>query len=196
MAILSDETLSDEKLNDEKTISSNVQNDQPSKGEVFTPNPSGLVWVERWTELLDSKFTIPGTNLRFGIDFLMGLVPGLGDTVSLGFSGVLIATMAKKGASGQLVVRMLLNVLFDTVFGSIPILGNVFDLYFKANQRNLRLMQEHYGEGKHSGSAWPLLALIGSVLLAAFALIVWGSISLASYLIGLFQASMLLQTIV
>ena len=140
-----------------------------------TDKRSRLAWVERWTDLLDTKFAIPGTNIRFGADFLMGLIPGVGDSISLGFSGMLIVNMAKHGASSQLIVRMLLNVLLDTTLGSIPLLGNVFDLFYKANQRNLRLMQEHYEEGKHSGSAVPLLILVAIALLLAIGAMLWGA---------------------
>lgn len=127
-----------------------------------------LQWVEQLTRLLDAQFRIPGTNVRFGADFLLGLVPGAGDLVSMAFSGLLISTMAKHGASGRLIGRMLTNVLLDTLVGSVPILGNVFDLFYKANVRNLKLMKEHYHEGKHAGSAWPVVLIIMLVLALAF----------------------------
>ena len=164
--------------------STNAHFTQPPT-EVNVVDPTKLTWVERWTELLDSKFTIPGTNIRFGADFLLGLVPGVGDTVSLSFSGMLIATMAKHGASSKLVARMLLNVLLDTTIGSIPIFGNVFDLFYRANQRNLTLMKEHHDEGKHSGSAWPLLITLGTVTIIAIGLTFWGT---AALLLWLWQA--------
>jgi len=145
-----------------------------------------LQFVESLTRLLDTKFRIPGTSIRFGADFILGLVPGAGDLVAMGFSGVLVAIMAKNGASARLVIRMLGNVVLDAAVGSVPILGNVFDLFYKANYRNLRLMQEHYHEGKHVGSVWPLvLAVIAffvvtivlGLLLVAFILrAVWNSI--------------------
>ncbi|EMI53488.1 DUF4112 domain-containing protein [Rhodopirellula sallentina] len=126
-------------------------------------------WVDRTTNLLDAKFRVPGTRIRFGLDFLLGLVPGAGDAVSLAMSGVLIATMAKHGASPLLVVRMLANVVIDAIVGSVPLAGNVFDLFFRANSRNLRLMREHYQEGKHRGRVWPLLLAIVVVLVAVLA---------------------------
>jgi Domain of unknown function (DUF4112) len=125
---------------------------------------SELAWVEDVTRLLDTKFRIPGTRIRFGADFILGLVPGLGDVLSMGFSALLIVTMVRKGASVNLALRMLFNVLLDTVVGSIPLLGNVFDLFYKANYRNLLLMREHYDEGKHAGSAWPIVLCIIAVL--------------------------------
>ena len=148
----------------------------------LTDKRSRLAWVERWTDLLDTKFAIPGTNIRFGADFLLGLIPGVGDSISLGFSGMLIVNMAKHGASSQLIVRMLLNVLLDTTLGSIPLLGNVFDLFYKANQRNLRLMQEHYEEGKHSGSAVPLLILVAIALLLAIGAMLWGAMLMIGWI--------------
>ncbi|MGV3483833.1 MAG: DUF4112 domain-containing protein [Planctomycetaceae bacterium] len=130
-----------------------------------------LQWVESLTRLLDSQFRIPGTHIRFGADFLLGLVPGAGSLVSMAFSGLMIATMAKHGASGKLAGRMLINVLLDTLVGSVPVLGNVFDLFYKANVRNLKLMKEHYHEGKHTGSIWPILLLILVVFLVALAIL-------------------------
>ncbi len=126
-------------------------------------------WVDNTTQLLDAKFRIPGTRIKFGLDFLLGLVPGAGDAVSLAMSGALIATMAKHGASPMLVLRMLGNVVLDAIVGSVPLAGNVFDLFFRANSRNLRLMREHYNEGKHNGHAWPILLAIFAVMIAVFA---------------------------
>lgn len=103
-----------------------------------------LKWMDAWADLLDARFKIPGTHIRFGLDFLLGLVPGIGDAISLGFSGILVATMAKHGASPWLVVRMLINVLLDATLGSVPLVGNLFDLFFKANHRNAKLLRQHY----------------------------------------------------
>lgn len=142
------------------------------------PHAKDLTWADQFSDLLDTRFVIPGTNIRFGADFLLGLVPGVGDVISLGFSGVLIATLVNRGASTLLVLRMLINVLLDTIVGSIPILGNLFDLFYKANRRNLILMREHYDEGKHSGSAWPLVALIVGTLLLVAGGLIWSIVAL------------------
>ncbi len=138
-----------------------------------------LAWVDSVSRLLDTRLRIPGTDIRFGLDFILGLVPGAGDVISLGMSGLLVVTMAKNGASGMLVARMLGNLLLDALVGTIPILGNLFDLFYKANYRNLQLMREFYGEGKHTGNAWPViigavvgvLLVIGLTLYAIFAVI-------------------------
>jgi hypothetical protein len=132
-----------------------------------------LQWVDVATRMLDTKFRLPLTQTRFGVDFLLGLIPGLGDVISMSFSGLLVATMAKNGASGRLVARMLVNVVLDTVVGSIPILGNLFDLYYKANSRNLLLMREYYEDGKHDGSVWPVVIGVLVVTLLLIGITAW-----------------------
>ena len=93
-------------------------------------------------DLLDSRWRIPGTNIRFGVDALVGLLPVLGDTAT-GLVSVYIVLRAKNhGAGNGLVARMLANVALDTVVGSVPVLGSIFDIYFKANKRNLRLLRQ------------------------------------------------------
>jgi len=128
-------------------------------------------WVDQSSQLLDTKFRIPGTRIRFGVDFLLGLLPGAGDGLSLAMSGILIATMAKNGASSRLVLRMLGNVVIDAIVGAIPIAGNVFDLFFRANTRNLDLMREYYVEDKHKGRGWPVLLAIFLVLVIVFGVV-------------------------
>ena len=150
-------------------------------------SPNQLAWVDKYTGLLDTKFVIPGTEVRFGVDFLLGLVPGVGDVLSLGFSGVLVATMAKHGASPLLVLKMLINVGLDATIGSIPVLGNVFDLFYKANTRNLDLMKEHYQEGMHSGSIWPALITIAIVLMLVMSVMIWILFRIASWLAVQFE---------
>jgi hypothetical protein len=136
-----------------------------------------LKWLDTTTKLLDNQFRIPGTEIRFGFDFIIGLVPGVGDVVSLGISGMLVSVMARKGASGMVIVKMLWNILLDAVVGAIPIIGDLFDLAYRANRRNLALLKEHYEEGEHQGSAtvvviMVLLFVIG-IIIAAIYLIGW-----------------------
>ena len=102
-----------------------------------------IVELDLLAALLDSRWRIPGTSIRFGLDALVGLVPVLGDAAT-GIVSVYIVLRARScGAGKTLVARMLGNVLLDTVVGSIPILGSIFDVYFKANNRNIRLLRRH-----------------------------------------------------
>lgn len=102
--------------------------------------PHDLAWL---ADLLDSRWRIPGTSWRFGVDAVAGIVPGLGDVVA-GLAGAVIITAAyRAGVPHHVVGRMIANIAVDTVIGSVPILGGVFDVFFKANQRNLRLYAKH-----------------------------------------------------
>jgi len=132
-------------------------------------------------KLMDSQFRIPGTNIRFGLDALIGLVPGAGDIAGFLISGYIIAVLAKNGASGFVLARITLNIFIDALVGSIPILGDLFDVAFKANERNMKLVHQHYVEGRHRGGAWKvivpvvlfLFVLIGELAWLAYRLFAW-----------------------
>jgi hypothetical protein len=96
--------------------------------------------IRRLAWWLDDAFRIPGTQQRVGFDALIGLIPGVGDTIGAVFSTYIIIEAARRGASVWTVARMLGNVGVETVFGAIPLLGDLFDVVFKANQRNLALL--------------------------------------------------------
>ena len=112
-----------------------------------------------------SQFKIPGTNISFGLDALVGLIPGAGDFATFLVSGYMMLTLAKNGASGFVLARMALNVLIDSLIGAIPILGDIFDIAFKANARNMKLMHEHYVDGRHRGGAWKVVVPVLVILL-------------------------------
>jgi hypothetical protein len=132
---------------------------------------SAISNIEALAKLMDSQFTIPGTQIRFGLDAIIGLVPGAGDFATFLISGYMVMILAKNGASGFVLARMTFNILIDALIGSIPILGDLFDVAFRANQRNVKLMREHYIEGRHKGGSWKLvLPLMLSVLLVIAAL--------------------------
>lgn len=119
--------------------------------------------ISRLVALMDDAFRIPGTKLTFGLDPIIGLVPGLGDIIDYLISAFLLIAMLNNGASSKVVAKMILNISIDGLVGLIPFLGRFFDVFYKANRRNLVLAMEHYEEGKHQGSAW---AVIVPVLLA------------------------------
>ncbi len=119
-----------------------------------------LKWIRRVSQLLDSKFTIPSTSIKFGIDPILGIIPGIGDLSSYIISLFIIYTAKKKGGSGELLTKMMLNSSIDALIGSIPIFGTVFDIWYKANVRNLTLAQEHFVEGKHQGTGKGLMLVI------------------------------------
>jgi hypothetical protein len=155
----------------------------PAFGRSYSGRTDRMAEIRRWSRLLDSQFTFPGTNFKFGLDPLIGLfLPGLGSVGTAIMSLVLISTMRKHGASGHVVVRMLLNVALDTVVGAIPILGNIFDFTFRANDRNVELLRQHYEEGRHQGSGKGLIAAVVAGFLAVCGLIVWGVVAMIAWL--------------
>ena len=132
------------------------------------PIPPQLQRIARFTKLMDSQFRIPGTNITFGIDPILGLIPGLGDLVDYGISAYLLISMVQSGASSKSVAKMILNITIDGIVGLVPFVGRFFDIFYKANQRNLILAVEHFEEGKHQGSAWPIVLPILGVLTLIF----------------------------
>ena len=94
-------------------------------------------------KLLDSAFLIPGLNRRVGIDALIGLIPGIGDALSTVLASYIIWEARQLGLPRWKIARMVGNVAVDTAIGAIPVAGDAFDLFFKANQRNLRIIHEH-----------------------------------------------------
>jgi len=130
-----------------------------------------LAMVRRVTKLMDEQFSVG--SFKFGIDPLLNLLPVAGDIGSYIISVALIITMIQYGASGRVVIKMLGNATLDALVGAIPFLGWVFDFAYKANTRNLKLLTEHYTEGKHRGSAKPVIISVLIVMLLVLVALIW-----------------------
>ncbi|WP_445399564.1 DUF4112 domain-containing protein [Zobellella sp. An-6] len=104
---------------------------------------AGRARLKRLAWLLDSSIRLPG-GFRIGLDGLIGLVPGVGDLVAAGLSAYIIAEAARMKLPAGVLARMGLNVLLELLIGAIPLFGDLFDFAFKANQRNVRLMDAHF----------------------------------------------------
>lgn len=125
---------------------------------------------------MDSAFSIPGTKIRFGLDPLLGLIPFVGDLIGLGISATMVLSMIRHGVSGKLLFMMLGNITLDYLISSIPILGDIFDFAFKANERNLRLLKQHQLEGKHQGVGWGyifVILILFMLLVSVLVFIIW-----------------------
>jgi len=94
-------------------------------------------------DFLDNRYVIPGTNLRFGWDGLIGLIPGVGDVVTTGIAAYLVVLARQLGVPKRMMLRMAANVCMDMGLGAVPVVGNLFDVAFRANVRNLRLLERH-----------------------------------------------------
>ena len=99
-------------------------------------------------KLMDSAFMVPGLNRRVGLDAVLGLVPGVGDALSAALASYIIWEARQLGLPRWTIARMIGNVAVDTAIGAIPLAGDVFDVFFKANERNLRIIHDHLGTPK------------------------------------------------
>jgi hypothetical protein len=97
--------------------------------------------LEQVARLLDTALVIPGTNIRFGADAIVGLVPGIGDVITTAVSAWVIYEARRLGAPRHLVARMIGNVALDGMVGAVPLVGDLFDVMFKSNRKNIRLLR-------------------------------------------------------
>src|ERR1700732_4224695 len=118
--------------------------------------------------LLDDIFRIPGTQIRFGLDALIGWVPGVGDAMTGIASFLIVFASWRRGAKAVTLTRMIANVLLETAIGAIPVAGDVFHVIWKANRRNYRLLlREREQPGANTRRDWMFLAIIFFIALAA-----------------------------
>jgi hypothetical protein len=110
----------------------------------------GLELLRRWARIFDSAFRIPGTNITFGIDPLLGFIPGIGDLASPLLSIFMVWHGFKLRVPKVVLARMVLNALIDAVAGVVPVFGDLFDFGWKATQWNLALLEKHAMPGQRA----------------------------------------------
>jgi Domain of unknown function (DUF4112) len=131
-------------------------------------DPRGLEAMRRWARIFDSAFRIPGTQITFGIDPLLGLFPGIGDLASPVFSLFLLWHGARLRVPKVVLARMVLNSLIDAGVGAIPVLGDLFDFAWKANGWNLALLEKHAMPGQRASSGdWLFVIVCCAVVVVA-----------------------------
>jgi Domain of unknown function (DUF4112) len=128
--------------------------------------------------LLDDIFRIPGTKIRFGLDALIGWVPGVGDAMTAVASFLIVFASWRRGTKGVTLARMIANVLLETAIGAVPVAGDVFHVIWKANRRNYRLLiREREQPGANTGRDWMFLAVLLLAVIAAaaipIAILIW-----------------------
>lgn len=138
--------------------------------------------LDRLAWYLDSSIPIPGLETRFGLDALIGLFPGFGDTVGAILSSYILSEAARLGAPKSVLLKMAFNIALDTILGAVPVLGDLFDVVWKANQRNMQLLGAYLERPRKAVVTsrlfvWSLaLLLIGFVIfvgMVGFALMRW-----------------------
>jgi hypothetical protein len=112
-----------------------------------------LARLEALAQLMDGAFVIPGTKIRVGLDAIIGLVPIAGDLIASLVSSYLIWEARQLGASRWVIGRMIANTTIDTLFGVVPIIGDAFDVLFRANLKNLALLRRHLEKRGRLGGA-------------------------------------------
>ena len=148
--------------------------------------PQGNIDLEHLrllAKLMDSAFEIPGLKMRFGLDAILGLLPGVGDLVASFVSLYILQEAQRRGVSRVTLTRMSANILVDWLVGSIPLAGDAFDVVWKSNQKNVALLIQHEStptaRRRRKIGDWFFLALLVSILLTVLA----GSLTLSYFII-------------
>jgi hypothetical protein len=134
-----------------------------------------LVFARFVAELLDQRFTIPGTSIRIGLDPIIGLIPGVGDTLANLAGSAILLVGAQFRLPKVVLLRMALNVALNTLIGAIPVIGDLFSIWFRSNVRNARLLELH--ATRHAQKAAPadwlfVMTVIGGLLLLLIGVVV------------------------
>jgi hypothetical protein len=138
---------------------------------VHEANARTLAALRKWSVLLDSAFRVPGTKLTFGLDPIIGLIPGLGDLTTPFFAALLLLHAVRLRIPRVIQLRMLINAVIDLAIGAIPFLGDFFDFGWKANVRNLALLERYARPGARASRGDWLFVLLVIGTLAAVAIV-------------------------
>ena len=146
--------------------------------EVFEPDeklPQDLLALRRFAFMMDHAFLIPGTRIRFGLDALLGLIPGIGDVIGGIMSTWIIAGALRHRVPSRYIARMVLNIAIDLFFGAVPVAGDVFDFLYEENIKNMRLLEAHRVRSRppRSGSeiALILTGIVAFIVILALAIL-------------------------
>ncbi len=136
--------------------------------------------LERLAWLLDNSIRLPVVGYRIGLDPIVGLIPGIGDALGAALSGYVVVQGARLGASRAVLLRMAVNALIGVLVGVIPFLGDIFDAVWKANERNVRLLERHLDDPAHTAqrSRWALILLLTALLVVIVAVVILGVLAI------------------
>lgn len=136
--------------------------------------------------ILDDSIRLPGTDFRIGLDPIIGLIPGIGDLLGGGLSAYILWLGARAGAPVPVLARMFLNIAIEMIVGTIPLLGDLFDAGWKANQRNVDLLEEYLDDSRRAVvSSWVFVALAIVALAGLVAATIWVAAQIISWLSSL-----------
>ncbi len=153
------------------------------------PKLKTLKRLRRLSHLLDNAIRIPGTRFRFGLDPLLGLLPAGGDIAGAFLSAYIVFSAARIGVPRESLVQMVSNILLETLIGTVPVVGDLFDAAWKANVRNMELLETHLDAPTSDKKADTLfiVLLLGGLILAVFAIVGVGIWILSSIISAILQ---------
>ena len=135
--------------------------------EVVEPDeklPQDLVALRKFAYLMDQAFPIPGTNVRVGLDAVLGLIPGIGDVMGAVLSTWIIAGALRHRVRATVILRMIGNVAIDLIFGAIPVAGDVFDFLYEENMKNMRLLEQHRDRTRPPRRSRDIALILGVII--------------------------------
>jgi Domain of unknown function (DUF4112) len=145
-----------------------------------TKHISRINKLRRLSKVMDNAIAIPGTKFRFGLDPILGLLPGGGDTITGGLSAYIVVEAARMGLPREILYKMVGNILIDSFAGAIPILGDLFDVGWKSNVKNIELLEKHLEIAEDSKSN--TLFIIGLIILLT--IIILGFAAITVFTVG------------
>lgn len=156
------------------------------RSDLKSPSENRLVQLQRLSHLLDNAIAIPGTDYRVGLDPLLGLLPGAGDVAGTAFSAYIVIQAARWKLPAATLLRMLGNVCMDWLVGTLPVLGDFFDVGWKSNARNVALLEDHLASPKASqaadrwvvGFVFAILGLLLALSIGFAVTVIWGMVQL------------------
>ncbi len=136
--------------------------------------------LRRLSTVMDNAIAIPGTKIRFGLDPILGLLPGGGDTITGGLSAYIVVEAARMGLPPEVLYKMVGNILLDSFAGTIPVLGDLFDVGWKSNVKNIELLEKHLEIAEDSKNN--TLFIIGLIILLT--IIILGFAAITVFTVG------------
>ena len=137
------------------------------------PKFTSIQRLRKLSRLLDNAITIPGTKFRIGLDPIIGLIPGAGDFIGTALSAYIVIEAARLGLPKQTLGKMVYNIVLESVVGAVPIVGDWFDFAWKANVKNIELLESHLGVAQESQKAswWFILLLVVGLFMLCIGLV-------------------------
>lgn len=158
--------------------------------EVIEPDaklPPDLVALRKFAHLMDEAFQVPGTKMRFGLDAMLGLIPGIGDITGAILSTWIIAGALRHRVPAFVILRMIGNVAIDLILGAIPLAGDVFDFLYEENMKNMRLLERYRDRTRPPRRTRDIAFIVGLIIFALVCLallLLFATVAAIVWLIG------------